>query len=585
MASIFSLKTVSSKALALVVVLIVLSVAATTLFLLQHFNKILGVDRLRQNLTAAEMILNPAHEGYSVENGKLLVGGRPLNGDFKGVDSIASAFGGVATVFLSDTRIATNVKKPDGTRAVGTKLAAGPVYDAVLGQGKEYLGSAKILGADYVTAYEPIKDSAGQTIGVLFVGFLKSEFNKQMTNAVMVAVMAGLVLAAGCAAIGWFIFARLFAPFRPLAKLMEDARHGHYSDNVPYTDRADEFGELARVIEMFNKAVKERQAQRTANIELVNTTFGEALAALASRDLRYRLDREIPVEYRALQENFNNAVLELDGAMQDIDGRARDIASGSAEIHKASQQMAHRTEREAAALEETSAAMNQLSTSVEKSAQGAKDANDAAALAKRDAQAGSHTAKNAVEAIRAIAQSSNEITNIISVINEIAFQTNLLALNAGVEAARAGDAGRGFAVVASEVRSLAQRSSEAAKQIKQLITHSEEQVDRGVKLVEESGAAFGKIVDQVVTIYDLVSAISASQNEQATALKEIDTAIGQLDQTTQQNAAMAEESCAASDAMADHAGELETRVGQFNIHRDERSVRPTPTPARNPRAA
>lgn len=575
MTSFFGLKTVSSKALALVVMLIALSVAATTAFLLQHFDKILGVDRLRQNLTAAEMILNPAHEAYSVEGGKLLVGGRPLNGDFKGVDSIASAFGGVATVFLSDTRIATNVKKPDGTRAVGTKLAAGPVYDAVLGQGKEYLGSAKILGADYVTAYEPIKDSAGRTIGVLFVGFLKSEFNKQMTNAVMVAIMAGLVLAALCAAIGWFFFSRLFAPFHPLAKLMEDARQGRYSENVPYTDRSDEFGELARVIEMFNKSVKDRRAQRAANIELVNATFGEALAALARRDLRYRLKGEIPIEYRALQEDFNNAVTELDTAMQDIDKRAGDIASGSAEIHKASQQMAQRTEREASAIEETSAAMNQLSAAVQKSAQGAKEANDAAALAKSDAQSGSHTAKNAVEAIRAIAQSSNEITNIIGVINEIAFQTNLLALNAGVEAARAGDAGRGFAVVASEVRSLAQRSGEAAKQIKQLITRSEEQVDNGVKLVEESGEAFGKIVDAISTIYDLVSAISASQDEQATALKEIDAAVGQLDQTTQQNAAMAEESCAASDAMAGHAGELEGRVDQFSTNRSASAAKPS----------
>jgi methyl-accepting chemotaxis protein len=577
MASFFGVKTVSSKALVLVVMLIALSVAATTVFLLQHFDKILGVDRLRQNLTAAEMILNPAHEGYSVDGDKLLVGGHPLNGDFKAVDSIASAFGGVATVFLGDTRITTNVKKPDGTRAVGTKLAAGPVYDAVLGSGKEFFGSAKILDADYVTAYEPIKDSAGRTVGVLFVGFLKSEFNKQMTNAVMVAIMAGLVLAVLCGAIGWFIFARLFAPFRPLAKLMEEARNGHYSDNVPYTDRSDEFGELARVIEMFNKSVKDRQAQRLANIELVNSTFGKALAALASRDLRYRLTTDIPEEYKTLQDNFNRAVAELDEAMQDIDKRACDIASGSGEINKASQQMAQRTERQAAALEETSAALNELTTTVHNSAQGAKEANDAAGIAKNDAQSGSIIAKNAVEAIRAIAQSSSEITNIISVINEISFQTNLLALNAGVEAARAGEAGRGFAVVASEVRSLAQRSSEAAKQIKQLITHSEEQVDRGVKLVEESGTAFGKIVGQIATIYDLVSAISASQNEQATALKEIDTAVGQLDQTTQQNAAMAEESCAASDAMAGFAGELEGRVGQFSTNRSGHAAMPSRT--------
>lgn len=560
----FGLKTVSGKALLLVVSLITLSVLATTFFLLLHFNKVLGVDRLRQNLTAAEMIINPNHESYSLRDGKLMVGSHVLNDDFKGVDAIATAFGGVATVFSGDTRVATNVKKTDGSRAVGTKLAAGPVYDAVLGEGKEYLGSAKILGDDYVTAYEPIKDVAGQTVGVLFVGFKKSEFNRQMINAIEVAIIAGLILATACAGIGWYVFSRLFAPFHPLAKLMEEARQGRYSEYVPYTDRTDEFGELARVIEMFNKSVKDRRAQRAANIALVNDTFGDALAALARRDLRYRLTKEIPAEYKTLQDNFNLAVVELDAAMREIDKRAAEIASGAAEIHKAAQEMAQRTEREAAALEETSASLDELSSAVHKSVQGAKDANDAAALAKRDAQSGSAIARNAVDAIRGIAQSSSEITQIIGVINEIAFQTNLLALNAGVEAARAGDAGKGFAVVASEVRSLAQRSGEAAKQIKQIITNSEVQVENGVKLVEESGVAFGKIVSEIGSIYELVSAISTAQSEQASALKEIDTAVQQLDQTTQQNAAMAEESCAASDAMAGYARELEDRVGLFS---------------------
>jgi len=560
-----AIKSVSSKALALVVALIVLSVAATTVFLLNHFSKVLGTDRLAQNIAAAEMIINPDHETYSVEDGKLKIGSRVMNADEKGVDAISSAFGGVATIFLSDTRISTNVKKADGSRALGTKLAAGPVYDAVLGAGKNFLGSAKILGEDYVTAYKPIKNASGSTVGILFVGFKKTEFGKQFTNAVEVAVMAGLVLAAVCGGIGWYVFARLFAPFHPLSQMMVEARNGRYSDNVPYTDRADEFGELARVIEMFNKSVQERRLQRAADIEQVQSTFGEALAALSRRELGYRLTKEVPTEYRGLKDNFNHAAEQLDAAMADIDRRAGEMAAVSGEINKASQEMAQRSEREAAALEQTSAAVNQLSEAVGQSVAGARQANDAAAMAKKGAREGSDTAKNAVEAIQAIAQSSSEITQIIGVINEIAFQTNLLALNAGVEAARAGEAGRGFAVVASEVRSLAQRSGEAAKQIRQIITHSEEQVENGVRLVEESGTAFGKIVHEIGTIYDLVAHISAAQGQQATALKEIDTAIQQLDQTTQQNAAMAEESCAASDGMAGNARELETQVAQFQV--------------------
>lgn len=568
MASQFGIKTVAGKAVALVVVMIVLSIVGTTAFLLNHFGTVLGTDRLKENLTAAEMIINPDHESYSVTDGKLMLGSRVLNGDNKLVDAITSAFGGVATVFMGDTRVATTVKTVDGSRAVGTKLAAGPVYDAVLQTGKEYLGGAKILGKDYVAAYQPIKDASGGTIGIIFVGFDKQEFNKPIITAIEVAAVAGLILALACAGIGGYVFMRLFAPFRPLSRLMEDARGGKYAESVPYRDRSDEFGELARVIEVFCKSAQERRAQRAANIELVNNSFGEALAALARRDLTYRLNKDVPKEYAALQEDLNNAISQLDAAMRDIDGRASDIVTGSSEITKAAQDMARRTEKEAAALEETSAAVNELSAAVEKSAEGAKAANDAAAAAKRNAEQGSLVAKSAVEAIRTIAQSSSEITQIIGVINEISFQTNLLALNAGVEAARAGDAGRGFAVVASEVRSLAQRSSEAAKQIKHIITTSEEQVESGVKLVEESDGAFGKIVGEIATIYDLVNAISSSQREQASALKEIDTAVHQLDQTTQQNAAMAEESSAASQTMAGHAQDLAGRVEEFRTTAD-----------------
>jgi methyl-accepting chemotaxis protein len=559
------MKSISGKALVLVLTLIVLSVTATTAFLLNHFAGVLGTDRLAQNVAAAEMIVNPGRAPYSIVDGKLMIGSRVLNGDTGSVDDVSAAFGGVATIFQGDTRISTNVMKADGSRALGTKLAAGPVYDAVLGEGKDYIGTTKILGQDYVAAYKPIKDASGQTIGILFVGFEKSAFNAQFTKAAEVAVMAGLILAAICGGIGWYVFHKLFAPFHPLAKMMEDARAGRYAEHVPYTERTDEFGELARVIELFNRSVGERRAHRAAAVEQVVSTFGEALAALAQRDLRYRLVKEVPPEYDVLKENFNAAAKELETAMTAVEQRAAEIGVASSEIHSASQQMAQRTETEAAALEQTSASLNELSEAVNHSVDGAREANAAAATAKTDATAGSEISHNAVEAIRAIAQSSSEITQIVGVINEIAFQTNLLALNAGVEAARAGDAGRGFAVVASEVRALAQRSAEAAKQIGTLISRSESQVENGVQLVEESGTAFGKIVDQIGTVYELVAAISAAQTQQASALKEIDAAIQQLDQTTQQNAAMAEQSCAAADGMKGRAHELGDCVGRFQV--------------------
>ncbi len=560
--SVLGLRSISAKAIGLVLLMIVVSIAATTGFLLHHFSKVLGTDRLQQNLAAAEMILNPGRAPYSVVNGKLYAGGKLLSGDEAGVDAVASAFGGVATVFLGDTRVATNLKNDNGERAVGTVLAQGPIYDAVLRDGRDYQGSAAILGKDYVTAYKPIKDASGATLGILFVGFERHEFEAEFNTAIALAAIAALVLALGCGGLGGYIFLRLFAPCRTLSGLMKEAMQGHFAEHVPFTDRDDEFGELAQVIDLFQKSVREREIQQAA-ITTVVKSFGTALEALSRRDLTCRLSQVMPDEYRELQANFNDALAHLDGAMNEIDVQASGIASSAAEINKAAQEMAQRTEREAAALEQTSASVNELTASVQKSAEGAGKAHAVAANAKGYAEEGSKVVEGAVSAIRNIAQSSSAIGQIIGVINEIAFQTNLLALNAGVEAARAGDAGRGFAVVASEVRALAQRSSEAAKEIKQLIGRSEEQVANGVALVEESGTAFEKIVVEISAIYGLVAAIADSQREQSTALREIDGALEHLDRTTQQDAAMAAESCSASNSLAAHAEDLATRVGQF----------------------
>jgi methyl-accepting chemotaxis protein len=384
------------------------------------------------------------------------------------------------------------------------------------------------------------------------------------TQFVIALVLIGL-----CGGAGAYACLKLFAPFEPLGKAMDAALAGHATAELPFRDRSDEFGTLARLIEKMQASGRERERER-GGIEKIVACFGGALEALSRRDLTYRLTSEVPAEYRLLQANFNAALVQLEASMKDIDGGAADIASSAGEIHAAAREMASRTEREAAALEETSAAVNQLMSAVTKSEQGAKEANTAAGEAQNRAVEGCDVAKNAVDAIRAIAQSSSEIGQIIGVINEIAFQTNLLALNAGVEAARAGDAGRGFAVVASEVRALAQRSGEAAKRIRDLISRSEAQVDNGVRLVEDSGTAFDKIVQEIATIYLLVTSIADSQRQQATALREIETAVEQLDHTTQQNAAMAEESCAACDTMADHARDLTKRVGQFTLSNNRR---------------
>ena len=243
------------------------------------------------------------------------------------------------------------------------------------------------------------------------------------------------------------------------------------------------------------------------------------------------------------------------------------IQSGAREVSSASDDLSRRTEQQAASLEETAAALDEITATVKKSAEGASHAREVVAAADEDAKKSALVVRQAVDAMDAIAKSAQQISQIIGVIDEIAFQTNLLALNAGVEAARAGDAGRGFAVVASEVRALAQRSAEAAKEIKGLISASTTQVDHGVKLVAETGKSLERIMAQVAEINDVIADIAAGAKEQATGLDEVNTAINQMDQVTQQNAAMVEESTAASHSLSQETDQLSGLIGQFQLGR------------------
>ena len=251
--------------------------------------------------------------------------------------------------------------------------------------------------------------------------------------------------------------------------------------------------------------------------------------------------------------------------MQTITGQAVSIRQGATEISSASDEMSRRTEQQAASLEETAAALDQITATVRRTAEVTREASGVVAKAKVDAQHSGEVVQQAMSAMGAIETSSAQITSIIGVIDEIAFQTNLLALNAGVEAARAGDSGKGFAVVASEVRALAQRSAEAAKEIKALISASTQQVNAGVSLVDETGKALERIVGQVGHINALVTEIAASAQEQSGALAEVNTAVNQMDQVVQQNAAMVEQSTAASHALAREGDELAGLMAQFEV--------------------
>jgi methyl-accepting chemotaxis protein len=411
------------------------------------------------------------------------------------------------------------------------------------------------------------------------------------------AQMIGAFVATLCSlAVGWGLYRAIAQPIAGMTGVMRKLAAGETTLDVPAQGQADELGMMAAAVENFRHAAIEKrrldaeteasrrqleeeraardnlEAEQHGKVETAVSLLGAGLARLAAKDLTYRMAEDMPDAYRKLQGDFNIAIAQLEEAMLGVSGRTGAIHSNSRELSASADEMSRRTEQQAASLEETAAALDEITATMRKAASGAMHAREVVADAKNDAEKGGAVAEKAVAAMGGIANSSRQVGQIIGVIDEIAFQTNLLALNAGVEAARAGDAGRGFAVVAAEVRSLAQRSATAAKEIKGLISTSATQVEQGVALVAETGHALERIMTKVGEINRIISEIAAGAKEQSTGLEEVNTAINQMDQVTQRNAAMAEESTAASRVMSEETERLADLIGRFQVGRSATSA-------------
>ena len=425
------------------------------------------------------------------------------------------------------------------------------------------------------------------------------------SDRLAVAMMiGGLVILALVLASLFFVTDKVVR--QPLARLTASVKAlnaGRYEEPVRGTESADEVGGIARALEGFRHQLadterlraEQEQSRIAAEAErrrndavrraaeeeqrLVVASVGEGLSQLSDGNLTYRLEAAFPEDYRKLRDDFNLAMGRLEETMTVIISSAAGIRSTTTEISQASDDLSRRTEQQAASLEETAAALEEVTTTIRHASDGADRARDIVETTRQNARRSGDVVDQTVTAMREIESSAQQIAQITGVIDEIAFQTNLLALNAGVEAARAGDAGRGFAVVASEVRALAQRSAEAAKEIKALIGSSTERVNQGVRLVDDTGQALTRIIDEVAQISGLVADIAASAREQATGLGEINVAVNQMDQMTQQNAAMVEESTAASHSLAQETTSLADLMGRFRIRAETApAARPAPPP-------
>jgi len=404
------------------------------------------------------------------------------------------------------------------------------------------------------------------------------------------ALMIGTGVCIAIALAGGLLLSGAIAgPVAAMTAAMRRLAAGDNGVDVPAAGRKDEIGQMAAAVAHFKEAAIEKiriegaaasqrqatEAERAAVAEEKAETersdaidigaLNEALDRLAGGDLTHRITIPFSPKAETLKSNFNAAANRVQEAMKAIAAATGGVNSGADEIAVASDDLSRRTEQQAASLEETAAALDEITATVRKTAAGAKEASSVVAVARSDAEKSGRIVSQAVSAMTEIETSSNQVSQIIGVIDEIAFQTNLLALNAGVEAARAGDAGRGFAVVAQEVRALAQRSAEAAREIKTLISTSTQQVGAGVNLVGQTGEALQRIVDQVASIDVLVNEISASATEQSTGLHEVNTAVNQMDQVVQRNAAMVEEATAAAHSLKGEANQLSALVGRFRV--------------------
>ena len=650
---------VTSAIVWLVVATILLSTGAMILAVYMSLETSLrqqAVTQQHSNLKTAATILSgnlPGSEAKWSDDGELsglIAWAMPrqfLNHDI--VDSIVRLTGESATIFGWDEasqdflRMTTTIVDDKGERIVGTPLGAqSPAYAPLL-EGKAYFGEATIVGRDYYTAYQPIIDQAGKTLGVLYVGVDRARIDATIAQLLKLLLTVGSVVLVALGAVGFVLSRILLSPVPKLAQVMETISSGDFEAEVPFVERTNEVGAMAKAVEVFRQnglkmsqmteeeraASVRRRVERTDMMVALQAAFGEVvdaaiagdfskrvhaqfadpelnslaasvnalvetvdrglsetgdvLAHLAQADLTHRMEGQYQGAFAELSADTNGVADKLSEVIGQLRTTSRALKVATGEILSGANDLSERTTKQAATIEETSAAMEQLASTVASNAELAGQAGAQAQSVSTEAEAAGAVMGQANDAMERITQSSSKISNIIGMIDDIAFQTNLLALNASVEAARAGEAGKGFAVVAVEVRRLAQSAAQASAEVKVLIEQSATEVSSGSRLVSTAAQRLESMLGAVVRNAEMMQTIAKASKEQARAIDEVGSAVRTLDEMTQHNAALVEQTNAAIEQTEAQAGELDRVVDIFTLSENETAAPPARRP--EPRAA